>query len=169
MRLVEEPIENYIIHLARAPLDNPEIVPTVLPLVLGLLVLELYFGKYTNEKLGWNSSVANSVIWISTGATLYIAETLGTAEKWAVYFLIGIGSLTAYLDFFHKWPEEIAFIASSAPSVYILAYITTVMVRTGIPVTRSSLIAAGIFLIGATAFFKLLQALETPAKNQLRM
>jgi len=151
-----------------APLNNTELLPTLIPIILGGLVLELYFGKHTHEKLGWNSSVSNSVIWLSTGLTLLLTAELGTPlEEGVTYFLIGTGLLTGYLNFFHKWPSTIAFMASSSGMVYSLAYVAVVMIKSNIQVNNLTLQSAVLALSAIGIFFQMIKILEPPAREEL--
>lgn len=162
-------VAGYVEQIAKAPLQHPEILPSALPLIFAGIALELYFGKHKNERLGWNSSLANSVIWITTGITLLISGDIDKAvHTYASYFLIGLGGITGYLDFYHKWPQEVAFVASSAISVYSIAYVTLVMVKTGMPVTTTSLKAAAAFVVGVTALFQIIKMFETPAPSSFQ-
>lgn len=145
------------------PIHQPELIPTLLPIILGAIVIELYFGKFTNEELGWNTSVGNSVIWITTGANLLLSSGLQQAEKQAAYALIAVGSLVGYMDFYHKWPDTIAFLVSSSGIVYTLAYITVIFVKTDLEVTDQTLQAAAVFFIGVQIAFKILQGFESTA------
>lgn len=144
-----------------APVRHTELLPSLLPIILGALVIELYFGKYTNEQLGWNTSVGNAVIWMTTGANLLINSSLEPIEQKAAFFLIGVGGIVGYMDFFHKWSEGVAFIISSSGIVYSLAYVTVVIVQTDIPINSTSLKAAGAFIIGINFLFKIIQSIET--------
>lgn len=149
-----------------APFNTPEMVPTLLPLILGGVVLELYFGKHKTESLGWNSSVSNSVIWISTGLTLLITTEITTGlERTVTYFLIGIGLLTGYLNFFHKWSSTVAFLASSSGMVYSLAYVAVVMIKSGMPVNSITVQSAIISLTVIAVAFQVIKFLEPPAKD----
>lgn len=150
---------------ALAPMRYPEIIPTVLPIIVGAVVIELYFGKHTNEELGWNTSVGNAIIWVTTGAGMYITSNLDTQEKYATLGLVGLGLGVAYLNFYHKWSSTVAFIASSSGIVYTLAYIFVVFVKTDMQLTSNVMKGAGIFLIGVLAAFKIIQSFETPAND----
>lgn len=158
----QETIRGTIETLVYTPFKQPEILPTVLPLVLGAIVIELYFGKYTKEELGWNTSVGNAVIWATTGITLLMTTQMTQQEKSAAYILIGIGALVGYMDFFHKWPDTVAFIVSSSGIVYTLAYIAVILIKTSTPINSTTMKAAAIFFIGVNVFFKVIQSLETP-------
>ena len=151
-----------------APIQSPEMLPTILPLVSGAIVIELYFGKHKQERLGWNTSVGNAVIWISTGLTLYMTETLSQPELYATYSLIGLGVFVGYMDFFHKWSEAVAFTVSSAGIVYTLAYILVVFVKTDLnPADELTLYGSATFFLLTIVVFKLVQMFETDqARNQ---
>lgn len=145
-----------------APMRYPEILPTVLPVITGAVVIELYFGKHTNEELGWNTSVGNAIVWVTTGIAMYLTTDLSLQEKYATAGLVTLGLGVAYLDFYHKWSPTVAFIASSSGLVYTLTYIFVVIVKTGMELSPVVLKGAGIFLIGVMAAFQLIKSFETP-------
>ena len=149
-----------------APINQPDMVPTLVPIILGGIVLELYFGKYEDEDLGWNSSVSNSVIWISTGITLYLTADINDPLEQAVtFFLLGIGVLTGYLNFFHKWSSSVAFLASSSGMVYSLAYVSVVIIKSGMPVNQTTIRSAIIALTFIGIGFQIIKILEPPARD----
>ncbi|MFB6203399.1 MAG: hypothetical protein ABEK01_02805 [Candidatus Nanohaloarchaea archaeon] len=146
-----------------APVRNPEILPSLIPLIIGAVVLELYFGKYTRESLGWNTALANSMIWIATGATLLMnGSGSSDAHLYGAAFLLVSGSFVAIMDFFHVWPEWIAFRVSSYGLIYLLAYIIVVMAKTGMEVNRTTLEGAGIFFFGSAALLHVVRWFEMP-------
>jgi hypothetical protein len=154
---VEEAIKTFIF----TPMRQPELLPTVLPLVLGAVVIELYFGKYTQEELGWNTSVGNAVIWATTGVTLLMTTEMTQNERFAAYGLIAVGGFIGYMDFYHKWSDTVAFVVSSSGIVYTLAYISVIMIKTSMPVNQTTVKAAAVFLVGVNVVFKVVQSLET--------
>jgi len=155
-------LEQRLTEIAFAPANYPDLVPVILPLVVGALVIELYFGKHEDEELGWNTSVGNSVLWFSTGLTILLTTELRTNELYAVLGLMGFGALIGYMNFYHKWSPMIAFRASSAGVIYTVAYLITVLTKTPIPVDAVTAQAAAIFMLVSIVLFKLLQRLETP-------
>jgi len=158
---LQEVVKEFVL----APMRYPEILPTVIPIIVGAVVIELYFGKHTNEDLGWNTSVGNAIVWVTTGLVMYLTTDLGTQETYATFGLIALGLGVAYLNFFHKWSSTIAFVASSSGIVYTLTYIFVVFVKTDMQLNNTVLKSAGIFLIGVIAVFKIIKAFETPAND----
>ncbi len=155
-------IEQAVIDIGRAPLDHPDIIPSLLPIVVGGVLIELYFGKFSNERLGWNTSVGNAVIWLSTGLGLVFTESLSEMERYAAYFLIGIGSFVGYMDFTHKWSSTTAFLVSGSGIVYAIAYVIVVLVKTPIEVNLTTMKASAIFVALTIIGFKFIQFFENP-------
>jgi hypothetical protein len=144
------------------PIEQPEILPTVLPLILGAIVIELYFGKHEREDLGWNTAVGNAIIWVTTGVTLLMTTPgLNQGERIAAYILMGLGVFVGYMDFYHKWRDQIAFLVSSSGIVYTLAYIGVILIKTSTPINTTTLKASAIFFLSTMAVFKIIQSMET--------
>lgn len=158
-------VENYFRELVFAPVNHPELIPNLLPIIFGAIVIELYFGKHTQEELGWNTSVGNAVIWITTAVSLLMTTSLSQAEEIATYGLLGGGIFVGYMNFFHKWSSGLAFRISSSAVVYTLAYVLVVMANTSVPINETSLKAAGVFILAANAGFKVLQMMERPSND----
>ena len=155
----EEVIKSFIL----TPVQRPEILPTILPLILGALVIELYFGKHEREDLGWNTAVGNAIIWVTTGVTLLITTPgITQKRKYVAYALIGFGSFVGYMDFYHKWNETVAFLVSSSGIVYTLAYIAVILIKTDTPVNETTIKASAIFFTATMIAFKIIQSFENP-------
>jgi hypothetical protein len=169
MQFVSEQALEAAVMIARAPIQHTEILPSLLPIILGAIVIELYFGKYSKERLGWNSSVSNSIIWLATGLNLYFTETFSTTlEKNATFLLIGMGGFVGAMDFFHVWPKNLAFLASAPTVVYLLAYVTVVAVKTPIPVNEVTIQGAIIFSVCAFVGFEALKFIE-PSSDKFQL
>lgn len=149
----------------REPIDNPEILPNVLPLVMGLVIMELYFGKHKEESLGWNTAVGNAVLWTSTGLSLYLTAELTQIQLYMVYGLIAIGGLVVYLDFFHKWPSTIAFVISSSAIIYSVAYILVIVVKSPMPMEPLTYQAGALAFIAINTLFMFIKGLEKDADS----
>lgn len=169
MNLFGQTLESVVREFVFAPLNYPDLLPNLLPLIVGAVVIELYLGRYSSEELGWNSSVANAIIWVTTGATLALTTELGVLEKYAVYSLIGVGLLIGYLDFFHEWSDKVAFMSSGPGVIYSIAYTIVVVVKTGMPIDNTVLKGALVFVIGVNIVFKLVQMFEPKGRDQFSL
>lgn len=141
-----EPILQHYVTLLAVPVTHQELLPSLLPLFIGLVTIEFYFARHPFEQLGWNSAVSNSVLLIATGASLLFELNLFTptdpARAVAAYGIILGGLIILLLNFYHVWPPEIAFNLSSALTTYTLAYLAIAIAYTGTSLTTNSLIAA---------------------------
>ncbi len=157
------PPEYVVRELLAAPFKYGYIVPNILPIVAGLLVMEFYFGKHKHESLGWNTAVGNSLIWAATGLSLiYINESLTATEYWLTLGLVAAGGTILYMDFYHLWPRNIAFRISSSSTVYLIAYVTVVLIESPLPVNQSTLTGSAVFVIGALTVLKIGKSFMTP-------
>lgn len=152
-----------------APIADPSMLWEVLPLIITMFLLEIYFGKHKKEKLGWNTAFANALVLIFVGANLirvlYENDILGLNLKLGVIVLmmvLGIG--IAFLDFYHLIPEIIAFEISSKLPLNYLAYIVIVYVHTDMVLNLATLAAIVLLFILLILAIKLIQKTEK-AKN----
>lgn len=155
-----------VIAIFRFPFDQPEYIPAVIPIFVGLIVMETYFGRYKYEDLGWNSAVSNSALLLTTGLTLIYRLELAphpTSHRAVVaYSILALGSIIMLLNFYHSWPEEIAFNISSSFLTYTGAYIAIATVYSGLPATRPTTVAIAVVILAFYLFFTLLKKAEEP-------
>jgi hypothetical protein len=146
------------------PLDYPDYVPSLIPIFVGLVVLELYFGRYTDEHLGWNSAVSNATLIITTGLTLIVElgllHPLTSVRAVVAYGVLGLGTLILLLNFFHRWPAELAFNLSSSRLSYTLVYITIAIVYAGMSPTAPTVIAGTSVLVTVFVVFSGIRRVE---------
>lgn len=131
----------------------------VLPLVLILFLIHLYFGRYRSEELGWNSAFGNSIslLWICMILFRFLFEKYGlgtiVSETEAMNSFIVVAILTIWVflllifNFFHVMPKKLAFVVSSSGSVYVLAYIITSVIVGDFALNLKTLIASLILFI----------------------
>ncbi|MDY6765976.1 MAG: hypothetical protein SVW77_01290 [Candidatus Nanohaloarchaea archaeon] len=146
------------------PVNHPEFIPSLIPIFLGLVVIELYFGKYTFERLGWNSAVSNAVLLIAAALTLIVRLNLlgaPSGPRYVVaYGILALGSIILLLNFYHLWPPVIAFSVSSGFAVYTLVYLAIGTVYEAMPPTANTVAAAALLAAVFYGFFTGLQRLE---------
>lgn len=152
---------------------------TILPLILILILIHFYFGRYRTEELGWNSAFSNtiSLFWVCIILLRFLFEKYGwyalfTAADFEItknYILVGFLTLWVILlfifNFFHIWPKKFAFIISSADSVYISAYIVISLIVGEFPINIQTLAASIIIFSILLLLLNLLKRLVPMARG----
>lgn len=122
-------------------LEN-ELIWVVFPLFLSTIVMLFYFEKYYDEKPGWNTHVANSLVLLFVSMFLlkhlYNLEDLGLInfivhlDKFIFsIILLCLGIIILLLNFNHFLPEKIARHVSSPLNLNLFAYIAILYVYAG--------------------------------------
>ncbi len=151
------------LQLFTAPLYFHDMLWILVPLVANMLLMELYFGRYTKEELGWNTAFSNSLVLIFVSIDmlrqLYLSGTLFTFDvRTALVLAIIIeGVILTGLGFFHVLPKSWAFAFSSKLPINIIAFFTVILVYTNIKldlITATAVLLSGIALY---VFLKLIQ------------
>lgn len=150
------------------PYNQPDFLPSLIPIFLGLVVIELYFGKYEFERLGWNSAVSNAALLLATALTLITRLNLigaPSGPRYVVaYGVLGLGLLILLLNFYHVWPAGIAFSVSSGFVVYTLVYISIASVYERLPLDSNTVAASALLFAAFYVFFTGLKKIETKAR-----
>lgn len=163
-----------------APGQYPEMLWIITPLVVALLLMEFYFGRYTDEELGWNTAVANSLVLIFVAIDLlrfvYGDNSILTTDVRdlaaynfkATVIAIGIaggGFLLMFTEFFHALPKKLAFFVSSTLPINLIAYLSIVLVYSDVPLDLYTLGAAIVIFFILLGVFKLIHMIEPSAKE----
>lgn len=137
--------------LILAPANFREVLWMGIPLLVTIVLIELYFGRYTGEELGWESAFGNSLVLIFVcldmarflyneagfGAFLYINSKIALI---IAVFIEGI--ILSLVAFYRILPENIAFKFSSAFPMNFIAYISLLLVYTDIPFDIYTILSA---------------------------
>lgn len=146
------------------PQQHPDLIPSLLPVVVGMFVLEFYFGRYKQEELGWNTAVGNATMLVTTALTLIYQLKLHlrptTGEALVAFSIFLVGGIVLTLNFYHLWPKMIAFNISSAFTVYALVYLTMALTYSSIPIDTDTLAAATLFFFALAMFFKTIKSMQ---------
>lgn len=99
------------------------------PIILLWVMLEIYFGKYKQEKLGWNTSLGNAVTltWISVESMRYLfsVQPNNFWFRFGVIILIMLYAvLIIYLSFSHKISARATYTLASPTPIYFLCTVT---------------------------------------------
>ncbi len=165
--------------LVSAPFKNPEMLWIALPLLAALLLMELYFGRYRKEELGWNTAVGNSLILVFVSLDLLrqiygsvsinaIAEVFALhPSKTILSVAVGLsGLLILYYDFFHLLPRRFAFTISSYLGVNLLAYLSAAVVYADLRIDWYTLFAAILLFLFAAVFFAVVHKIEPKPRER---
>lgn len=164
-------------NLVQTPMTNPNILWTILPLLGIAFFIELYFGRYKTEELGWNTAFGNtiSLLWVTTALFRFMYETYGNMvfTEWnfagntptmLLIYALGLWSLVlAISNFFHILPKQVSFFVSSTIPVNVSAVVTTVLVIGQFPINRVTLTAALILYLALAIIFATIHALVVPS------
>ena len=135
------------IDLTLAPFNYTDTLWMVIPVLFTLLFVELYFGRYKGEELGWNSAFANSLVLIFVSIDLVrllynqsgITAFLYVNPKMALIIAVILeGVVLTTMTFLHALPKSVVFNFSSALPMNFIAYISILLVYTDIPIDLPS-------------------------------
>ena len=143
----------YLVGFFKAPLNYPEAIPELIPLILGVLVLEVYFEKANADRRERADPIGNALLWLSTGLALLLEYGAEGKEYYVVYFLIFIGLGTLLMEFMEKWRQKVKFFHSFVTPIYSVAYLSVILVATPLSVNQNSIKAALIFMAIDNVFF----------------
>jgi len=127
--------------LVTAPWVYKEMLWIILPMVITILVMELYFGVYVSEELGWNSAVANSIFLLFVGIDLFrqilfTSPVFGSIKQTLIIIsgiVLFLGVVMLLLNFAHALPRNLAFKVSSTLPINLYAYISIILIYTNLP------------------------------------
>tara|TARA_Y100000310_G_scaffold126457_1_gene125326 strand:- start:322 stop:990 length:669 start_codon:yes stop_codon:yes gene_type:complete len=168
-----------ILEILLVPYFNKEILWTIAPLIFALIMLQMYFGKYKTELLGWNTAFSNSIslMWVTAILLKYMSGMYGfngaIRDKAQISYFIMIGVLglitilLAMLNFQHKMPKKLAFVLSSSLPVNVLAYFVIVIVMGMISIDWVTFFAALIIFLFLSIVFYYYRKSITPPKSEI--
>jgi hypothetical protein len=120
-------LQDAFLDLVLAPFREPSLLWQLAPVLLLWILLEVYFIRYRNEELGWNSALANgvSLFWIATSAMQHIFSDNRLVFTWTKFIVISIIILYAIaviiVAFRHASSSKLAFLMASPTVVYYLS------------------------------------------------
>ena len=140
----------------------------IIPILTTIFIIEMYFGRYSDEELGWNSAVANSLILIYVGVNLLHYLYLKQIFYFGSYLIISIilvilGITLAILDYHHWLPKRISFGVSSVLPINFLAIFSIIFVHGELTLDLLTLYAAIILLIVLFSSVKIMHYVEKKA------
>lgn len=163
------------VQLVEAPFSDPQMLWSVVPLIMATLFMTLYFGKYKKEELGWNTAFGNTMVFlfmaISIIRQMYYSDAIGSWDNVfsnSFYFfvtaaLIGAAFVLMLITYYHLLPKRVAFFLFSAPPINVSVYVLMTIIYTGVPADSITLLAAVLLFIITYVILKGIQILEQMA------
>ncbi len=175
--------------LVAAPFQHREMIYILMPMLITLVLMEFYFGRYEDEELGWNTAVGHALVLVFVGIDLLktvhpgvapgvmMTKALGALSQFSsvtgealttliATLILLFGLLLLIVDFFHWLPKGLAFFVSGGLQIDIVAYLGIVIVYSHnakldpVPIDWYTLLAAIILFLGLWAFFGFVHLLE---------
>jgi len=160
--MVLQALYERFIELLLLPSANKEVIWIILPLILAVLFMELYFGRYKLEDIGWNTAFNNSLILIFVSVNLvkhlYDMDILLSLHPKTVLTiaLIIIGIFMSLFNYFHILPKKFAFLFSSTLPINITNFMVVLIVYSSFPLDILTFIAALLYALIIYAFVRVI-------------
>lgn len=145
---------------------EPSLLWQIAPLLLLWILLEIYFGRYNKEKLGWNTALGNgiSMIWIVLSALQFTFSNQESLRvTWPLFFsLFLLGGYALFIitvSFKHSLKSKWAYLIASPSPVYYFSIISLLIAHQVITLSLISIIAIFVIFIFLTIIFFIMRLL----------
>jgi len=158
------------LELVTAPYEHTELLWITIPLIIALVLMDIYFGRYKKEELGWNTAVGNTLALVFVAMDLFrqVWQRLAEPSLWNLFIghfkdtlvilILALGSLWLFIaNFFHVLPKKMAFLISSSLPTTVFAYLGIVLIYTDIPLDKYTLLAGLVLFAFLLFVLKLIQ------------
>ena len=175
-------VYNRFIELVTAPYHHSELLWITIPLIIVVLLMEFYFGRYRKEELGWNTAVGNALVLLFVAMDLYrhLYDLSPFKDFFNYVFLNARGVFIAtiialegvwllFANFYHILPKKFAFFTSASLQINMTAYVAIVLVYSNLELDLATIIAAVILYFVLLGFFALIHLIEPKAKEALEI
>tara|TARA_Y100000310_G_scaffold78020_1_gene74617 strand:- start:22694 stop:23377 length:684 start_codon:yes stop_codon:yes gene_type:complete len=142
--------------LLTAPIRVPNMFWIILPLLLIIVLMTVYFAKYKDEELGWNTALSNSFILIFVSVDLFrniFSDGRSIGAIILVSLLLLEGIVLMFVNFNHFLPKKIGYFLSSPLPINLTAYVMITLIYSMVPIDIYSILAALLLLIILLGFF----------------
>ena len=164
------------LEIVSTPFTYPKALWLVVPLIVILFFIEIYFGRWRNERLGWSSAFTNWITLLFVGMQLLreLFTKYGGLEfvpievvyKFLLVSLIFLVSISFMIILFlHAVPKTVSFLVSSPLTIYTFAFIMIALIYSDIPLDLQTLIASFLIYLMIIIIFKLIKFSVPPSKQ----
>ena len=124
-------IINTYLEFLYAPIIHFKILWILLPSIWAILLMELYFDRYSREGIGHHKSLENTIFLLFISANLLsvaLQHPMVMPKLYLSLIFIAFSIYIGLMDFFHKLPTTLIFRGSSKFIIALVAYISIVLV-----------------------------------------
>lgn len=172
-----------VLEIVQQPAANPEMLWMLIPMLVSLFLIELYFGRYSKEELGWNSAVSNALVLFFVGMNLaswlYSNEMLvgftlvditifdvALKKTFITAIVIAESALLLFLNFFHLVTKRFSFGISSGLIINFVGAISIILVYSNVPLDIVAIPAVLLIFICLVLFFWIIRLIEPKAREE---
>jgi len=161
-----------LIEIVSAPFSFTQMFWILIPMILAMILMSLYFGRYKKEELGWNTAFGNSLILIFASVDMlryqYIQGILFTfsAQNVLIIAIIIEAVLLTFLTFFHLLPKSWAFSVASGITVNVILLFAIILIYAKIPLDMTTAVAAMVLAIVVVGAVRIAQIMEPEAVDE---
>ncbi len=155
-----------------APFSQPEMFWIIIPLIISMMLMSFYFGRYKKEEIGWNTAFGNSIVLVFACLDLlrytYNAGLLFqfNPQNALIAVLILEGLFLMMFNFFHLLPKSFAFGLSSGTTINVIVLFIIVLVYSRLPLDYITAIAAGLLAAVIVMVVSIIQTLLPEASEE---
>lgn len=114
--------------------QKPSLLWQIAPLIILWFILEIYFGKYKHEKLGWNTSLGNGItmFWVIISAFQTMFSSQQTMRLYwslifAMFLLAAYSIFIIVISFKHSIKDKFTYLLASPTPVYYFSIIALLL------------------------------------------
>ena len=130
---------NRLVELVLAPVYFIDLLWIIIPLIIAMILIEVYFGRYKLQELGLNTAYGNSLVLIFVSFDLmrflYANDLVVpiTFQSAVTFGLVFIALFLITSTFFHVFPKEFIFNLETPAPINSVAYVVVVLVYSKVP------------------------------------
>ena len=147
---------------------DEEILWAVVPVLINLFLIQIYFGRNKEEIIGFDTAYANSIVVIFVGAGLikYMQETYALqaflvpeTDAFVKAIFVGVVLVLAFIlaliTLFHAVSQKFAAFITNAVVISFITLISIVIVHSSVQLDRDTLASGMIFFLAFYSFWRI--------------
>jgi len=149
------------INILKSPFNIPDMLWMLIPVLITLLLMEFYFGRYKDEELRRNTTFGNALVlafvaidlfrhlYEPTGQGIFqFILSAGDIKIIAPLWIMGLALVLILIDLFHFLPKKVTYILSSPTYTNLIGLLGIIVVYTeSIPLDWTTVFACAILFV----------------------